>query len=296
MMNLYTEIKPNETELTFDKSYRYWHKNLFNRLMRLFTWNGLPFPQRELEFNLMARGSVGIFDVNGLFASQCGLTGVTEYPDKFIYAVYANPIKGSGMKKIDKDCVVIYNDDLMTSLIPFVERYANLLAHSDLSFQIALINSRSMGALVAPNAVVAESIKEWYSGLKKGKMFAIMDDESMQTLANAKGVRSITDSFPSTATILDYYTAQQNILKSFYNDLGVKYSTEKKERLITDEVNSENDMLLVNIDAMLENRKKACEDMKKIFNIDVSVELTIKKENCNYDNNRITDDITNGTE
>ena len=109
-------------------------------------------------------------------------------------------------------------------------------------------------------------------------------------------MRSVTDSFPSTSTILDYYTAQQNILKSFYNDLGVKYSTEKKERLITDEVNSENDMLLVNIDAMLENRKKACEDMKKIFNIDVSVELTIKKGNCNYDNDGTANDITNGTE
>ena len=284
-MNLYNEIKPSETELTFDKSFRYWHKNLFNRLMRLFTWNGLPFPQRELEFNLMARGSVGIFDVNGLFASQCGLTGVTEYPDKFIYAIYANPKKGNGMKKIDKECVVIYNDDLKTSLIPFVNRYANLLAHADLSLQIALINSRSMGALVAPNSIVAESIKEWYNALKKGKMLAIIDDESMETLANAKGTRSVTDSYPSTNTIADFYTAQQNILKSFYNDLGVKYTTEKKERLITDEVNSDNDMLLININAMLENRKKACEDIKKIFGIDVTVDLTINIGGVDNDNN-----------
>ena len=281
-MNLYNEIKPNETELTFDKSYRYWHKNLFNRLMRLFTWEGLPFPQRELEFNLMARGSVGIFDVNGLFASQCGLTGVTEYPDKFIYAIYANPKKGNGMKKIDKECVIIYNDDLMTSLVPFVSRYSNLLAHADLSLQIALINSRSMGALVAPNATVAESIKEWYNALKKGKMLAILDDESM-----------VTDSYPSTNTILDFYTAQQNILKSFYNDLGVKYTTEKKERLITDEVNSDSDMLLINVNAMLENRKKACEDIKKIFGIDVTVDLTINIGGVDNDNSGTADDITN---
>ena len=290
-MNLYNEIKPNETELTFDKSFRYWHKNLFNRLMRLFTWNGLPFPQRELEFNLMARGSVGIFDVNGLFASQCGLTGVTEYPDKFIYAIYANPKKGNGMKKIEKECVVIYNDDLMTSLVPFVNRYANLLAHADLSLQIALINSRSMGALVAPNSVVAESIKEWYNALKKGKMLAILDDESMETLASAKGTRSVTDSYPSTNTIADFYTAQQNILKSFYNDLGVKYTTEKKERLITDEVNSDSDMLLINVNAMFENRKKACEDMKKIFGIDVTVNLTINIGGVDNDNSRIADNI-----
>ena len=293
MTNLYTEIKPNETELTFDKSYRYWHKNLFNRLMRLFTWTGLPFPQREIEFNLMAKGSVGIFNVNGLFASQCGLTGVTEYPDKFIYAVYANPIKGSGMKKINKECIVIYNDDLMTSLIPFVNRYANLLAHADLSLQIALINSRSMGALVAPNSVVAESIKEWYNALKKGKMLAILDDESMETLASAKGTRSVTESYPSTNTILDFYTAQQNILKSFYNDLGVKYTTEKKERLITDEVNSDNDMLLINVNAMLENRKKACEDMKKIFGINVTVDLTINAGGVDNDNGGTANDITN---
>ena len=261
--------------------------------MRLFTWEGLPFPQRELEFNLMARGSVGIFDVNGLFASQCGLTGVTEYPDKFIYAIYANPKKGNGMKKIDKECVVIYNDDLMTSLVPFVSRYANLLAHADLSLQIALINSRSMGALVAPNATVAESVKEWYNALKKGKMLAILDDESMETLASAKGTRSVTDSYPSTNTILDFYTAQQNILKSFYNDLGVKYTTEKKERLITDEVNSDSDMLLINVNAMLENRKKACEDMKKIFGIDVTVDLTINIGGYDNDNSGTADDTTN---
>ena len=43
---------------------------------------------------------------------------------------------------------------------------------------------------------------------------------------------------------------------------------------------------------MLENRKKACEDMKKIFGIDVSVKLTINIGGADNDNGRIANDIT----
>ena len=33
--------------------FEYWRKKLFEKCIRIFEWNGLPFPQNELELRLM---------------------------------------------------------------------------------------------------------------------------------------------------------------------------------------------------------------------------------------------------
>ena len=45
--------------LKLDYSFNYWSDMLFEKCMRIFTWTGLPFPQKEIESRLLIDGYCG---------------------------------------------------------------------------------------------------------------------------------------------------------------------------------------------------------------------------------------------
>ena len=53
--------------------------------------------------------------------------------------------------------------------------------------------------------------------------------------------------------------------------LGLNNNFEKSERLLVDEVNSNNDFIIRNAELMFEQRKKACEEINEMFGLNISV-------------------------
>lgn len=268
--------KNNSRKLNFNKTFIYWRNALLEKCMRIFEWKGLPasIPQKEIEIRLIFRGFAGfVKHGNDLIVTWGEMSGVTDYADEFINFTFATP-KFNGLRKIGENCVIINNNAIRNSLYPLIERYALLLAHADLSLQAILINSRATGIITATSQQQADSVKEWYNALVDGRTFAIVDDENMESLANAEGLRNVSTVYPNSHSINDYFTITQNLLKAFYNDIGVRMGVEKRERMITDEVNSDDERLLFNLNDMLECRKKACEELKKVFGVNVTVSLS----------------------
>ena len=67
----------------------------------------------------------------------------------------------------------------------------------------------------------------------------------------------------------------QFYLGQFYNAIGVSYNTNtKRERLITAEVETADDTLMINIADMLYQRKKACDDINTMFGTSISVDFS----------------------
>ena len=73
-------------------------------------------------------------------------------------------------------------------------------------------------------------------------------------------------------------TARNEILRAFYNEIGVRYARDKKERLVSDEATGDAQMLLINIKDMLAQREKASEEINRIFGVNTSVELSEEYE------------------
>jgi DNA-binding transcriptional regulator YbjK len=175
------------------------------------------------------------------------------------------------MAKVNKTAVVVDNTSTRMPLTPLIERYSILLAHADLSLQAVAINTRSTGMAVVSTQAEADSVKAYYSALEQGATMAVLESTNMNSLADMQGMRVLSNVYPSSTSIKDFYSLQQNLLKSFYNDIGVRMSTDKRERLISDEVNSDEEMLLFNIDDALKCRQAACEKMNKLYGLNVSV-------------------------
>lgn len=270
------------TKLNFTSAKTYWRYALLEKCMRIFEWKNLPesIPQKEIEIRCILSGFAGWLtdkEKNNIVTFG-SMSGVTNYADEFTIFTFATP-RFSGVRRINnadknKGVVIINNNSIRNPMFPLIERYSILLAHADISFQSILINTRASGILAAKNQQQADSLKMWYEKLVDGSTMAVVDENDMNSLLNAEGLRQVSTAYPSSTSILDYYTAIQNLLKSFYNDIGVRMSTEKRERLISDEVNSDNQMLLFNLNDMLKCRQDACKRINKIFSMNISVEFS----------------------
>ena len=65
----------------------------------------------------------------------------------------------------------------------------------------------------------------------------------------------------------------QNILKDFYTTIGISKPTDKRERLITDEIAQEQPLFKFNIEDMLDCRKEFAKQLNAIFGLNVSVDV-----------------------
>lgn len=256
-------FKPQEDCNTLDTVYNYWVKMLFTRLMRLFIWDGLTFPQRELEYRYLSSGAVSVVnDANvGLMATWAALTGITQYTDIFTKVTYNAPTAKGGTLIVGKDAIYGYNTSTRLSLAPHVEYYASLLAHTYMSIKMALVNLRAQDVFSATDDNTRESIQNWHKGLYEGKMLAIFDN----TLAELPTSIQQLSSNNRGVDLKDLMEVHNDILRNFYRDIGIRYAKEKKGNLVADEVTSDEQMLLYNIDDMLDCRRQLAEDYNNTF-------------------------------
>lgn len=269
------QCRPNtiNRKLSFKKAYTAWRNTLVERVINIFEWKNLPFKQKEIEILLTFVGFCGVTKSKKaeLMAVYGSMSGVTNYPDQFTTFTYATPLE-SGIKQIDKDIVVIDNNQIRLPLIDIINSYATLLAHTDLSLQAILINSRATGLVTAKTQAQVDSIASWYSSLENGKTLAVLDGKSFESLMDDEGIKVVPMNYPSAMTIDSYYQIRENLLKSFYSEIGINSMRDKRERVVEAELDTNLNRILFNIDDMLKSRKDACTKINSIFGTNISVD------------------------
>lgn len=277
VLDLTNEIKPTLCrKVTYKSAFRYWFALLSDKAISRFDWQGLPFKQHELELRaqLHPQGYIGVVRAGDeiIVANGSGV-GVTNYPDEWITYVWANPLH-SGVAIIGENCVILKNNSLMISTGQVIRFYANLLAHATLTLQAALINCRATGYSTAKDDIAAKRIKKFYEALEEGRTEVVIIDEDLNSIEGSKPIDFISDKLSGRGdTILDIWQALQNILKDFYTAIGISKPTDKRERLITDEIAQEQPLFLFNNEDELDCRKAFAAEFSRIFGIDVTVDL-----------------------
>lgn len=265
----------HKTKLTYAKSFKNWQNILTERVINMFRWSGLPFPEREIEIILIMVGFCGVtrFTKSGTLGSVYGsMSGVTNYLDIFTTFTYATPLE-SGMRKIDKDLVVVNNNAIRLPSIFVINNYAHLLAHADLSLQALLINCRSGGIIKASSQKQVDAVNSWYNSLYNGKSVSVLDDDSLESFIDTKNMDFLQTTTNQRININDYYIIRENLLKSFYSDIGISGTTEKRANLLQDEIYTNVNRVIFNTNDMLREREVACEKINQILNANVSVEF-----------------------
>lgn len=256
---------------TFNTWYLYWRDELFERVMRLFVWEGTDddLDPKEIEQRLHLAGHLGITKIprdNKLTAMYGSFFGVTKYLDEFTGYTVRCPIY-SGQRTIGKDVVVISNSSLRNPTYELVHHYAVLLAHCEVSIVDSLVNCRDSGGIpVANTEKQKQSIQQYQGKVYNGEYGVVTDIGNL-------GINYLGGDRKTQLSIMELYEVRERLLKSFYSDIGVRSAFEKRSNTIQSEVEADSSLLLLNLSDMLEWRKKGAEEVNKMFGKNWSVHI-----------------------
>lgn len=262
-------LKNIEKACTLPDFFIFWRDNLFERLMRLFIWEGTgDLDAKEIEERLYMAGHCGIAKYKGKPTAFFGsFFGVTVYQDEWTDYTVHSPIY-SGSFKIDKKIAIINNNKLRNPSLDHVNHYAKLLAHADVTLMMQLVQARDAGGVpVAQNEKAKQSLLQYQSDIYNGKISNVSD------LAGI-GVDFLGADRHTNLSISEVWDTRTKLLKSFYADIGVRATFDKRSNAVVDEITSDSSMLLYNVSDMLEERKKGAEKVNKLFGTNWSVRLS----------------------
>jgi len=243
-----------------------------NKATSIFVWEGLPnrFIGEEIERLLYMYGSCVIFkDDDGTikvykWAMNKGLNGYGLPVAWYVFGV--NGI--DRFLRTQENSVLIWNDNYRDDTKTFINYFVRTkLANIEYALD-QQVNALKMPFVFKGEKSQLMTFKNLFKQITDGEP-AIYEDTS--SIGNAEfGV------FPTMAQthvndlkdLYDYYEAR------LLRYLGLEYSVEnKKERLITDEVNKNEDNSNSNFASRYNMRLRACEEIEKVLGITVTVKL-----------------------
>lgn len=272
-----------------NKQYRWYFKHLLTKLNELFIIKNTPekFNTDFFLNSLFLDGYIGVADFNGNLYCVRGNPGgaPNEYYEPTIFTV-ANPILGSKQFTINKgkedNMVVVWLTKADKEfigfglgngggLLPLIHQTATLLADNIVSINCAQINSRVQAMVAAGNPEQVISAEATMKRLYEGEPYAVME----QDLIDQIKVNPLTTSV-STNSLQQLIETQQFLISQFYQNLGIKANAiNKKERLITDEINAQDDFLNVSYNVMFNSIAEGIEAINEMF----GTSIEIKKPN-----------------
>lgn len=233
-----------------------------------YKWENLPngIESRYIEQMLFDNGECALFDHPDL-----GLC-VMRSSSRENLNIYGEPTKLSltGFNEhrtvMMDECVRIMNNDLALPTLPDIAYYARRMAEID---DIIMQNLRQQRVpyLFATDENNSFSMKALYDRIYQGEPAIFIDKEML------KGEPENIMVIPTTAPYLvdKLQIQKQEMERELLTFLGINNTVEKKERLIVDETNSNNQFIKMASDIGFKQRQLACEQINEMFGLNVRV-------------------------
>lgn len=236
--------------------------------INMFEWANLPdsVDERFIELILCEYGYGVYFDdpvLGNLF-----LTCMTMEPlDVYRYPTKRRAYSVNGYQKelTDKDSVLVYNNYLHTNTLTTIILYARRLADIERSIEVN-IRAQKTPVLVTCEEAQQLTMKNAYRDYD-GNMPVIFANTG---IVDPRSIQSIQTQAPFVADKL--MIIKRQIWNEMLTFFGVENgNSEKKERLITDEVMSNLGSVQAQRYIMLNSRRKAADQINKMFGTNIEV-------------------------
>jgi hypothetical protein len=259
----------------------------FNRLVELsismFEWQGLPetVDPRYLELHLFQNGSMVYFrdEVMGDLCLDCIANGQFD--------VYGNPISRRAYSSYNQyqktlnesDSVIIWNNYLRQPSVLDVKMFAKRLYNLDRIIDVNA-NAQKTPVLVQGTEKQRLTLVNLYKEFDGNAPF-IFGDKNL----DLNSLRAISTNAPYVADKL--YQLKTQIWNEALTYLGISnLNIQKKERMITDEVQRNQGGTIASRYSRLEARREAVDKINRMFGTDISVDY---REDLQITNNNVND-------
>lgn len=267
-MNEFRDYEKNLNDITF--------RDYFNRLSLLaksvFKWNNLPngIDEKWIEKYLFSEGKCMFFKdpVRGLMVAKCADGGTLNYYDEptILRPVATNYEQNSEGYENGSECVLIRNNDDMLPTRTTIKLYAYRLA--DISRTIDInVSAMKTPVLITCTEKQRTTLKNVYRQWN-GFEPVIFGSKDL----DLSGVNVLKTDAP---IVFDKLQIQKHhIWNECMTFLGINNANmDKRERLVDDEVQANNEQIEMSVDVMLKSRELACEQINKLFGTKISVEV-----------------------
>lgn len=263
----YKSVAQRANNLAFT-DYYYW---LMLITRSLFEWKNLPnnMNERWIERYLYRDGRCVFYDdpIMGLMVAGFAETyTVNCYNDPTSVTPIAPNYTYNGKELINGDnAVVIRNNDMMIPSFPMIRLYAKKLANLDRSIEV------NVEAQKTP--VVVQCTDKQRLSLKNAINQRI-DNEPVMFVDKSLDLNDIKILDLNPPLVFPQLQLQKhNVLNECFTRLGINNANmDKRERLVADEVQANNEQVQASEDVMLKARQRACEEINRIFGTNISVE------------------------
>ena len=242
-----------------------------------YKWENLPngIESRYIEQMLFDNGECAMFDHPDL-----GLC-VLRSSSRENLNIYGAPTKLSltGFNEhrtvMMDDCVRIMNNELALPSLPDILYYARRMAEID-DIIMQHLRQQRVPYLLATDENNSFSVKTLYNQMYQGEPAIFIDKEML------KGEPENIMVLPTQAPYLvdKLQIQKQEMERELLTFLGINNTLEKKERLLVDETNSNNQFIKMASDIGFKQRQLACEQMNEMFGLNVRVVETQDEFEC----------------
>lgn len=249
----YFNRQPCDVLGTCNNATQFWKRYLYRKVFGSFKLT-IPenIPKNFFRFWLFKFGSIAVPYTSqfGWIASPYGVTKLDIYyqPKKF---TVTNPYMKSDMEWEDgKNGVIVKLNDDYFGIDDLVTHYATKLASCDKAIDVNLMNANVSMALEAKNKKEADELKVAYAKATTGEPFVAVNTELLKN----GGISSFFKDVKSNYIANEVLESRAKITNEFLTIIGLNNSNnDKRERMITDEVNANNEDIKSISDLWLEN-------------------------------------------
>ena len=251
------------------KNYRRIYDYYKMLALNMFTWENLPetMDSRYIENALYEHGLCLVNDDKdlGLISVPCSYGANMNINGESTEVITSGYNYVKTVKYINNDnCVLIRNNDLAKPTRDYIANYAERMLEVEMCIR-ANINQQKFPWLINATEKTKKSLQLIFDKVENFEPFILANREIM----GEAPLEVLTMSTPYVADKLNSY--KYELEREILSFLSLNNNFEKKERLLTDEVNSNNDFIHTNAMLMYKVRLQACEQINKKFGLNVRV-------------------------
>jgi len=265
------EMKSIAKELN-NRTFTDYYYRLMLMARSVFEWKNLPnnIDEKWIERYLFTEGKCVFYkdDTLGLMVARVTPNGaLNEYDEPTTVRPYATNYTGEELLN-NKECVIIRNNDEMIPTAPTIQLYAMKLANIDRTIDVN-INSMKMPIIVKCTERQKLSLKKVIQQRNDNEPVIWGSKE-----LDLEGIEVLKTDSP--IVFKDLQLHKHMVFNECMTFLGINNANQdKRERLVDDEVQANNEQIEASFNIMLKARKKACEQINKLFGTNISVDKRI---------------------
>ena len=294
--NLCTPFSFTGFNMSFTNLYKHYFDQLIYIAMRLIVFDGLPdtIDETFLKYTLLCNGKSVFFKLDQEVLENRQLASMPLKPGdvvalngsesnmETVYYMHRNCIVNNsafGKSYVltpGKDCEIVYctQPDRYKQfgyggLFALIARTATILADNDISINCAQKNTRLVNLIGADDTATVRSAEVAIQALYNGDPYKIVQSS---LVSNLQGIPMTQKT--ATNDIVQLIEMRQYVYSHFYEALGLQtHDNMKKERLITEEINDNEEISALNIDDILVSIKEGLERVNKMFDLNITADL-----------------------